>query len=220
MNNSVIYDGLCLTGKYESHRRKMYSVLGTEMLDVAVESISQKETNEIRILDAGCGPGNDLIYFSKNLNKNKEIILDGFDVSQEFVNLCHNKGLSRVVKASFDEIELHYKQNSFDLIWCNMSLIHLKMEEFSLILTKLSKLLSQNGCLGLGFKTGQDEFVKQTSDINGITISREFLYLNPKTVKDHISQLNLEITNNLILANPNKSKGYNYSWILAQKKYV
>lgn len=63
-----------------------------------------------RILDAGCGTGQTLLFL-KTYGK-----VDGFDISDKAVKLCHKRGLKQVIKGSIEAIP--FKSNTFDVVTC------------------------------------------------------------------------------------------------------
>jgi SAM-dependent methyltransferase len=69
--------------------------------------------------DIGCGNG-------KNMGIRKDCIYKGCDVSQEFVNICQEKGLD-VIKGNC--LDIPFEDNSFDKVMNIAVLHHLSTEE-------------------------------------------------------------------------------------------
>ena len=93
---------------------------------------------KIRVLDAGCGSGRDMVGFEKsNLWINGQYVpveASGFDVCTGFVELCHKRGLTRAVIADFSSYFKMEPDCMFDGIFSLAALIHVPLEEIPAIL--------------------------------------------------------------------------------------
>lgn len=135
------------------------------------------QISPIRVLDVGCGPGLDSVEFAK-----AGCVVTGIDAVAEFLE--HAKALAkkagvwhkvRLVRCDFRKI--HYGRRpggkrTFDLIWANASLIHLRKKQLPMVLRRLGEFLSPNGILAATFFHGKGEGVFHGSFIPGRFFAR------------------------------------------------
>lgn len=106
------------------------------------------------ILDAGCGPGRDSLYFIKTGYK-----VTSIDASDEMVKIASKLTNQSVIKMRFQDMNFI---NEFDGIWASASLLHVNKVEMYDVVKRLSKALKNNGVLFASFKYGNKE-----EDIDG-----------------------------------------------------
>ena len=106
------------------------------------------------ILDAGCGPGRDILYFIKN-----GFMVTGIDASEEMVKIASGLTGRYITRMRFQEIDI---TNEFDGIWANASLLHVNRSEMHDVLIRLFKALKNGGVFYATFKYGNRE-----EEING-----------------------------------------------------
>jgi 2-polyprenyl-3-methyl-5-hydroxy-6-metoxy-1,4-benzoquinol methylase len=99
------------------------------------------------ILDAGCGPGRDLLNFSK-----LGYSVHGFDQSLEMVRLARDYASAEVFHESF---ETWKGSRTYDGIWCSASLLHVPHENQLCVLSRLTSYLEPNGALYCSYKFGE-----------------------------------------------------------------
>lgn len=107
-----------------------------------------------KILDAGCGPGRDVQYFS---DLGYEVV--GVDLSKRMLDVA--KGVAP--RAQFycqDLRNLQFPDASFDGIWACTSIIHLKRVEIPGVLRKFYDLLAPEGVLFVHAQRGEGEIEK------------------------------------------------------------
>lgn len=102
-----------------------------------------------KILDAGCGAGRDLKYFS---SKGFDAI--GIDASSALVEIAKNESGCQVQCMTFEQLDYH---NEFDGIWCCASLLHVPLNRLSDVFHRLSRALKIKGMLYVSFKYGSEE---------------------------------------------------------------
>ncbi|MEK6926613.1 MAG: methyltransferase domain-containing protein [Nanoarchaeota archaeon] len=102
-----------------------------------------------KILDLGCGPGRDSLYF-----KARGFNPMGVDFSPEMIKLCKQKNLEAY---EMDIRKLNFPLESFDGIWAYTLLLHLKKEELPKTLINLEKILRQKGAIFIAMKEGNFE---------------------------------------------------------------
>lgn len=123
------------------------------------EIFKNKENKEIKILDIGCGAGY-LIYDLKQKGFN----VKGIDYSENAIELCEQRGLVKDEDVfNMDIFNLLFPDESFDCIILNDVLFAFELEEASLVVEKIAKLLSKDGIF-IG-QTASFQFLYSQSDI-------------------------------------------------------
>ncbi len=101
------------------------------------------------ILDAGCGSGRDIKYFSRN-----GYDVSAFDSSSELCRLAFELTGQSVANSSF--VDFHFNK-SFDGIWACASLLHLPKKEMPDVFKRFHDALSPDGVVYCSFKYGSFE---------------------------------------------------------------
>jgi SAM-dependent methyltransferase len=104
----------------------------------------------LRILDFGCGPGRDLLFF-----KNKGHVPTGLDGSASFCEMARKYSGCEVLHQDF--LKLSLPSFHFDGIFANASLFHIPSQEFSRILRELRDSLRPEGILISSNPRGEGE---------------------------------------------------------------
>jgi len=127
------------------------------------------------VLDLGCGPGRDLLYFQK-----KGLDAVGVDVAEGMVDICKNKGLS-VIHTDF--FNLPFQLQSFHGVWAYTSLTLLPKEDFVKMIEVVSNLLKpKTGIFAVGMIEGDFEGWK--TDAKYPETQRYVLRLNPRELEE------------------------------------
>ena len=131
------------------------------------------------ILDAGCGPGRDVLAFLK-----QGFRVTAFDASEKMVEIASTQTGVAALQMRFQE--LNYEQE-FDGIWACASLLHVPFCELEDVLTRFRRALKTGGICFMSFKQGNGErfedgrrfidFTEATlqqklADISGLSILR------------------------------------------------
>lgn len=122
-----------------------------------------------KILDAGCGPGRDILAFVK-----MGYTAVGFDAAEEMVKYVTAQGLS-AIKGFFHEMTFF---EEFDAVWASASLVHVPPSDLSDVLKRFWRALKPNGILAISFKEGIG--VKKEGD-------RSFTYMNKENFLPYLS---------------------------------
>ena len=122
-------------------RTRDYIVDGRELF---IKNLNGKD-----VLDLGCGPGRDSLFF-KNLGLNPFCI----DISPVIIKMCKEKGLDAKI-GDFENLE--FENNSFDGVWAYTSLLHSPKKKFAGIIGKIGVILREKGIFYLGMKEGDFE---------------------------------------------------------------
>jgi ubiquinone/menaquinone biosynthesis C-methylase UbiE len=94
-----------------------------------------------RILDAGCGPGQDAAYFA---SLGYEVA--GFDLSEEFLKIARRR-LPGATFIKADMRKLDFPDRSFDGVWASFSFHHLSKADAPAALAELKRVLKAGGVL-------------------------------------------------------------------------
>jgi SAM-dependent methyltransferase len=127
-----------------------------------------------RILDAGCGPGRDVLAFTK-----KGYTVLGFDAAEEMVKYVNRQLGLLAVRGFFHEMEF---SEAFEGVWASASLVHVPPSVLADVLQKLWKALTPNGILGISFKEGVG--VKREGD-------RTFTYMNKESLSPYLNSFDI-----------------------------
>ena len=137
---------------YESNASSFW--LGTKDHDVSQNYAeflgAMPDRKGLRILDFGCGPGRDLVYF-KSMGHEPT----GLDGSQSFCEMARAHSDCPVMHQNFLHLEL--PENSFDGVFANASLFHIPKQELVAVLVKLRDALVPKGILFSSNPRGSDE---------------------------------------------------------------
>ncbi len=106
--------------------------------------------NRLRILDFGCGPGRDLLYFKK-LGHHAV----GLEGCPAFCQMARDYSGCEVLEQDFLHLDLAHE--SFDGIFANASLFHVPSQELFQVLHKLWNALTPDGVLFSSNPRGNDE---------------------------------------------------------------
>lgn len=108
------------------------------------------KNKSLDILDLGCGPGRDLLYF-KNLGHHAV----GLDGSANFCQMARTYSGCEVLEQDFLQLDL--KPESFDGIFANASLFHIPSQELPRVLGELNAALKSEGILFTSNPRGAQE---------------------------------------------------------------
>lgn len=114
-----------------------------------------------RILEVGCGPGNDAAYFVK-----KGFKVVGIDLSYKMVTLAK----AREMRANFYEMDMRdltFDDDSFNGIWASFSFLHIKEVDAEKTLQQIKRVLRSGGYLCLLVHTNKITTYKKT-EISGL----------------------------------------------------
>jgi len=104
------------------------------------------------ILDAGCGPGRDSLYFI-----NQDFRVTAFDASKAMVTYATKFIGQTVLQMKFDEVSF---VNMFDGVWACASLLHVPLTRIDDVLTRIIRSLVKGGIIYSSFKYGEQEIFK------------------------------------------------------------
>lgn len=179
---------------YKDETRKAYNKLANEYekkFKEHFDAFLQKEVQDFvdllppggKVLDLGSGPGIHSLAF-----KEQGLDVLCFDISEEMVKLCRDKGLEAIV-GDFENIP--FPNKTFDGIWAYTSLLHTTRNKFPIVLAKIKAILKPKGIFGLAMKEGIGEDFR-TSDKNNSS-SRWFALYKDNEIRSCLKDLDFEI---------------------------
>ena len=108
-----------------------------------------------KILDAGCGPGRDLLYF-----KEEGLDVTGIDISKGMLRECRRR--TNIMGLEMDMRKMTFPENIFDGIWCMASFSDIPKEDSSKVIDEFYRILKRGGAIYLAVKEGEGvEVVKK-----------------------------------------------------------
>lgn len=132
-----------------------------EFLEIDRKRFLESMPDQAKILDCGCGPGQDSEVFAKlRLN------VTGIDITPEFVVMARQ----RVPTADFIQMDMRaisLPANTFDGIWVSFSLLHIHKSDVPTVLNNFKRILKTTGKIMIALHRGpKTEWV--TANISGI----------------------------------------------------
>ncbi len=165
--------------------------------------ISKKGT----VLDLGCAFGRDSRFF-----EDLGLKTYGVDLSPQMIlaakRFC-KKGTFKVM----DMMDLKFKDQHFDGIWCNAALLHLKKTDVPKALKEMKRILKNNGVLYLGLKQGASQGV--TSDKRYKNDKRFFSYFQKSEINGLLRKNGFKILESRVVHLKNR---YTKKWIFVIAK--
>jgi len=127
----------------EYNKRNDMTPMETEVLYHSLYGISRRELNRIvlnaeeipmRILEVGCGTGDQLAYFNV---KCMGYDLQGIDVNEKAVKRAQERGFN-VQQGS--AMSLPFEDNSFDLVYTSGLLIHIRPKDIKTVMGEIVRV--------------------------------------------------------------------------------
>lgn len=135
-----------------------------------------------RVLDLGCGPGHHLKWFTGN-----GLDATGVDLAAAFVRIARRNVPQATVK-QMDCRNLDFEDESFDGVWANAVLLHLKKEDATAAVEEMRRVLRPDGVVFISVKQGSGErFVERDG------MERFFSFYREEEVKTLLEDADLKI---------------------------
>lgn len=176
-------------------------------VELTFGKISQFELNEFismlpkdaKILDAGCGSGRDVQYL---MDYGLNVV--GIDLSEGIINEAKKK----VPEGDFKIMDIRnmtFEDNSFDGIWCCVTLCNLRRAELQKTLREFRRILKPKGSLYISIKEGEGEKVINDEKYNNLPL--HFTYYKKEEMEKNLKEFNFNIVKSY------KSEGEEINWI-------
>lgn len=114
--------------------------------------------NGKRMLDLGCGPGRDSLFF-----KSSGLSVFSVDLSENMAKSSKKKGLDAII---MDMEHMGFKDKSFDGVWAYTSLLHVPKQKIDDVLISIYNVLKDGGVLFLAMKEGNFEGIHTNPTYN------------------------------------------------------
>lgn len=137
-NNTLAY--------YDTYADEFYKSTVTVEFTTMQECFLAKLQNDSYILDFGCGSGRDTRYFLE-----KGYHVDAVDGSKELCKLASEHTGIEVKNMFFQELA---EVDKYDGIWACSSILHLPIDELTIVMRKMVVALKENGVIYTSFKYG------------------------------------------------------------------
>jgi SAM-dependent methyltransferase len=217
-NTRAAYDTLIADGSYVRTRLGFWDRLGLTPIKTALRLLLRNKGTDptLKIVDVGCGAGHDMALFRSELEGgvyNGRLDISGIDPCEGMCAHCRSKGLTVFQGGVLDCAELY--RNSA-LIWSNMALIHLPLDEFPNAVRKLAVSLVPRGILGLGFKAshGEDHEMIDPPD-DRINVERFTAFHKVSSVCKLLESCNVKVTASILIPSEN-NPSYSYAWVFGE----
>jgi len=186
-------------GVFEEYTSNFRQLFFSKQIELFIEILPGK-----RVLDLGCGPGRDALFFQQ-----KGLLPIGIDYSKVMIDLCKEKGLFAVL---MDLEEPGFRDSSFDGVWANASLLHIPKSRLQPTLEKLAQILAPKGVLYIGMREGDTEGWLESEKYPNM--KRFFSLYTDEELKERLSQ-SFQILQSFRLPLWNNAMALNY---LCRKK--
>lgn len=135
-----------------------------------------------KVLDIGSGPGRDGLLLKE---KGLEVIC--LDASEAMIKLCKKKGLESILG---DFTAIPFGDNYFDGAWAYTSLLHIPKANVSKAFNEISRVLKDDGILGLGLIEGEKEEYRESS---GVNMPRWFSFYSKEEIENLLEKHNFKV---------------------------
>ena len=137
-NNTLTY--------YDTYADEFYKSTVTVEFTTIQEHFLAKLQKDSYILDFGCGSGRDTKYFIE-----QGYGVDAVDGSKELCKLASEHTGIEVKNMFFQELA---EVDKYDGIWACSSILHLPIDELTIVMRKMVVALKENGVIYTSFKYG------------------------------------------------------------------
>lgn len=138
-----------------------------------------------KILDVGCGPGRDAKLFT---DKGFKVI--GIDLAKKMIEFAKKIAPKAKFKI-MDFRELTFKNNNFNAIWFNASLLNIKKKDTEKTLNEMYRVLKSNGLIFVSVKQGKGEGLEKDKRYNGI--EKYYAYYDRDELKRKLEEAGFKI---------------------------
>jgi ubiquinone/menaquinone biosynthesis C-methylase UbiE len=195
---------------------EVYNKLGKKYLDdskkiIPIERLpfSKLFKKDNNILDLGCGGGRDAKFFTS-----KGLKVTGIDSSSVLIKLARKEAPMATFQC-VDLLKMNFSKETFDGIWAEAVLLHLKRRDIPRALKKLHNILKQNGLFYVRVKQGKGEaHVKEK--LSGWQ-ERFYTYFSKKEIETLIKKEGFKIVYSKFLPDEHKRPDVSWVAVLARK---
>jgi len=131
----------------------------------SVNVLPSRDARDARVLDLGCGPGQESMRLS-----NQCVRVTGIDYSEESIKIAKEKN-STIDFRLMNYADIDESLGLFDGIFSCSSIIHLNETDLKTLLKNISRNLRKDGIFLVIYRVGQG-MITQIHTINGDTVER------------------------------------------------
>ena len=217
-NTCATYDTIMKNGAYLKAREGFWDRIGLTPVKTALRLLLRNMVMEapLKIVDVGCGAGHDMLLFLSELGCvfSGQLDIIGIDPCEEMCAYCRSKGLS-VFQGGVLYCAERYRDSA--MIWSNMGLIHLPLDEFPDAVRKLAQSLVPHGILGLGFKASHGEDYEAIDPADSrIPIERFTAYHAVPSVCNLLESCGIKVVASILVPSEN-DPAYSYAWVIGER---
>jgi ubiquinone/menaquinone biosynthesis C-methylase UbiE len=138
-----------------------------------IKNFSQYFSSRDKILDLGCGPGQD----SYQLQQLKLDVI-GIDFSEEMIKQAKNlkkvNNPPKFIVGDITELNKFFDEESFDGIWASASLVHFKKKNIPQVINQIDLVTKKQGIIFIGLKGGPQGEITIKETKYGVPTKRDF----------------------------------------------
>ena len=175
---------------------KAYDEIASLYADYTFPKLLQFQLNKFislligkKILDAGCGPGRDLLYF-----KEEGLDVTGIDISRGMLRECKRR--TGITGLQIDMREMSFKDNMFDGVWCMASFSDISKEDNSKVINEFYRVLKRGGVIYIAVKEGSGMEIVKKKKYNDMP--RIYVYYKQTELEDLLKKKFVILTSNTI----------------------
>lgn len=121
--------------------KKHWWYIGSRAVIFSLLPLYLKNKNNLKILDAGCGTGMNMLKLSRYGD------VFGIDMSDEALKFCRFNGINNIRKASVESIP--FKDNTFDMVTSFEVIYHKGVKDYNMAINEFHRVLKKDGLLVL-----------------------------------------------------------------------
>jgi ubiquinone/menaquinone biosynthesis C-methylase UbiE len=169
---------------------KCFNELSYKPLDRMLLDRFVKMTNNGKLLDLGCGPGQTTKYIHE---KGGNII--GIDISSEMISAARN--LNPAIQFNTDDIfNLKFNNNELAGILSFYSIVNFQYPDINIILTEFYRVMDNKGILLLAFHVGEKELNVGNFFETGKPL--DFYYFDENKIIEMLTKIGFKIVDALV----------------------
>lgn len=157
------------------------------------------------VLFAGCGSCRDLEFASQ-----QGIATIGLDISQPMLNIARSVGIESPLEI-MDILNISYEKNSFDGIFCETALSHIKKSDLPKVIKNFLGILRPRGIALIGFRLGTGKVYFTDDSTGGVRYNTS---VTKKEIKKMIAEEGLKILDTNIGEHQIKNRPPSYILII------
>lgn len=183
VKHNLTSEELKTLGYYNKNAKKWLNNLavGKDSLLFESELIKFKKLlSKGRILEIGCGAGNDAKWFTNN-----NYDYTGVDLSKEMISLSRKK----VPDGNFQEMSVYsldFPDKHFDGFWTSITLIHIPKTKINKALGQITRVVKDNGVGFISLKKGEGERYEESK-------KRFYAYYSQEEFSEVLKSNNIDV---------------------------